>query len=161
MPRILYLHGLHSKPGGVKPTFLRSIGFEVINPHLPDEDFPESVRRAREAFGSEFPDVVVGSSRGGAVALAVPTGEFPVVLIAPAWKRWGDAGVVATPRTVILHSEGDEVIPIGDSRELMTRSGLPPDALRVVGIDHNMTDPEALGALRSAVMSASPSNSGG
>jgi hypothetical protein len=151
MTRLLYLHGLHSRPGGVKPTFLRSIGFEVINPHLPDEDFAESVRRAREAFEGDRPGVVVGSSRGGAVALAVSTGAVPVILIAPAWRRWGSAEVVATPNTVILHSGGDEVIPIADSRALIARSGLPPEALRVVGNDHNMTDPGALEALRSAV----------
>ncbi|QDV33195.1 alpha/beta hydrolase family protein [Tautonia plasticadhaerens] len=152
MTRVLYLHGLHSRPGGVKPTFLRSIGVEVINPHLPDEDFPESVRRAREAFEAESPDVVVGSSRGGAVALAVPTGEVPVVLIAPAWRRWGDQDDVrATDRTVLLHSERDEVIAIEDSRELVRRSGLPAESLVVVGVDHNMTDPEALDALRWAV----------
>lgn len=152
MTRVLYLHGLHSRPGGVKPTFLRSLGFEVINPHLPDEDFPGSVRRAWEAFERESPEVVVGSSRGGAVALAVPTGPIPVVLIAPAWRRWGDRdGTRATDRTVILHSEGDEVIPIEDSRELVTRSGLPDEALVVVGMDHDMTDPEALDALRWAV----------
>ena len=154
MTKVLYLHGLYSRPGGFKPTFLRSQGFEVINPHLPDEDFAESVRRAREAFEGERPDVVVGSSRGGAVALAVPTGEVPAVLIAPAWKRWGSADVLATRRTVILHSEGDEVIPIEDSRELICRSGLRPEALRVVGIDHNMTDAEALETLRLAIEQA-------
>lgn len=151
-PRILYLHGLHSKPGGVKPTFLRSIGVDVINPHLPDEDFEESVARARLAFEANRPEVVVGSSRGGAVALALPTGEVPVVLIAPAWKRWGDSGEVeARPGTVILHSEGDEVIPLADSRELARRSGLPAGAVEVVGDDHNMTDPAAFEALRAAV----------
>ncbi|WP_169975119.1 alpha/beta hydrolase family protein [Tautonia rosea] len=151
MSRILYLHGLYSKPGGVKPTFLKSVGFEVINPHLPDEDFAESVRRAREAFETEQPEVVVGSSRGGAVALAISTGEVPVVLIAPAWKRWGSPDVIATVNSVILHSTGDDVIPIADSRELIHQSGLAPETLRVVGIDHNMTDPEALTALRSAI----------
>ncbi|MBX6311716.1 MAG: alpha/beta hydrolase [Isosphaeraceae bacterium] len=148
--KVLYLHGLYSKPGGVKPTFLRSAGFEVINPHLPDDDFDESVRRAQEAFDRERPDVVVGSSRGGAVALHLETGEVPVVLIAPAWKRWGTA-TRARPQTVILHAEKDEVVPIADSRELLARSGLPASALIVVGLDHNMTDPSALAALRAAV----------
>ncbi|WP_201750101.1 hypothetical protein [Tautonia marina] len=95
--------------------------------------------------------MVVGSSRGGAVALAISTGVVPVVLIAPAWKRWGNAEVVATQNTVILHSEADEVIPTDDSRELIARSGLPPKALWVVGIDHKMTDPEATAALRLAL----------
>lgn len=64
---ILYLHGLGSKPGGIKPAFLRGQGFEVINPALPDEDFEESVRIAGEAYDQHHPDVVVGSA-----AVAVP-----------------------------------------------------------------------------------------
>jgi hypothetical protein len=41
--KILFLHGWHSVPGGVKPTFLAQHGHEVINPKLPDEDFSHAV----------------------------------------------------------------------------------------------------------------------
>ena len=150
---LLYLHGLHSKPGGFKPTFLRNAGFDVLNAALPDDDFAESVRRAQEAFDRGRPHVVVGSSRGGAVALNIETGDVPVVLIAPAWRRWGSADR-ARPRTIVLHSDADDVIPIADSRDLIARSGLPAGALVVVGADHNMTDPEALAALLSAIRNA-------
>ena len=92
--KILYLHGLHSKPGGKKPSFQVSRGYLVINPGMPDEDFVESVRIAQEAYDAEKPDVVVGSSRGGAVAMNMETGVTPVVLIAPAWCRWGTVGTV-------------------------------------------------------------------
>ncbi len=148
--RILYLHGLYSKPGGVKPTFLAGLGHDVVNPHLPDEDFAESVRRAREAFDSMRPDAVVGSSRGGAVALHVDTGDIPVVLIAPAWRRWGHADR-ASPATTILHSRRDEVIPFEDSLELIARSGLPPESLIEVGADHAMIDASAFDALADAL----------
>ena len=37
--KIFFLHGWHSVPGGVKPTFLAQQSHEVINPKLPDEDF--------------------------------------------------------------------------------------------------------------------------
>ena len=37
--KILFLHGWHSVPGGVKPTLLVRHGNEVINPALPDVDF--------------------------------------------------------------------------------------------------------------------------
>ena len=46
--RILFLHGWRSIPGGVRPTFLAQHGHEVINPKLPDEDFPEAVKRLKE-----------------------------------------------------------------------------------------------------------------
>jgi alpha-beta hydrolase superfamily lysophospholipase len=144
--RILYLHGLYSMPGGVKPAFLASRGYEILNPGMPDDDFTASVRIAQEAFDQGRPDVVVGSSRGGAVAMKINSGGVPLVLIAPAWRRWGTAGTVK-PGTVVLHSEGDEVVPIDDSRALVAASRLQADALVVAGIDHNMVDEEAFRAL--------------
>jgi hypothetical protein len=41
----------------------------------------------------------------------------------------------------------DVLVPIDDSRELLRNSSLPETALRVVGEEHDMTDPEALRAL--------------
>src|SRR4051794_24002622 len=67
--KVLFLHGWQSVPGGVKPTYLKDHGHEVINPKLPDEDFAEAVRIARAEFDTHKPQVVVGSSRGGAVAM--------------------------------------------------------------------------------------------
>ena len=37
--KILYLHGWNSVVCGVKPTYLRSHGHEVIEPQLDHEDF--------------------------------------------------------------------------------------------------------------------------
>ena len=68
---VLFLHGWNSKPGGVKPSFLAAHGHTVINPRLPDEDFDESVRIAQAEVDQNRPDVVVGSSRGGAVAMNI------------------------------------------------------------------------------------------
>src|SRR5262249_44543977 len=79
--KVLYLHGLYSKPGGVKPTFLRQHGHEVTNPALPDDDFSRSVDIARHALGDDRHAVIVGSSRGGAVALNLDPGPVPLVLI--------------------------------------------------------------------------------
>ena len=44
--KVLFLHGWTSVPGGVKPTYLKEHGYEILNPALPDEDFEESVRIA-------------------------------------------------------------------------------------------------------------------
>jgi hypothetical protein len=73
----------------------------------------------------------------------------PLVLLCPAWKRWGTARTVK-PGTVILHSPADEVIPIAESRELVRASGLPDSALIVVGTDHRLADPEPLAAMLAA-----------
>src|SRR5580700_6195234 len=72
--KILFLHGWQSVPGGVKPTFLAQHGHSVINLKLPDEDFAVAVRIAQEEFDRHQPDVVVGSSRGGAVAMNIRCG---------------------------------------------------------------------------------------
>lgn len=144
--KILFLHGLGSKPGGFKPTFLREQGFEVVNPGLPDDDFERSAQIAQDAFEAEKVDVVVASSRGGAVAMNIDIRDTPLVLIAPAWKRWGKATTVKCD-TVILHSPADELVPIEDSRELLRSANLRDDALKVVGEGHYMTDDAALAAL--------------
>ena len=141
--RILFLHGWTSVPGGVKPTFLKDHGHTVFNPKLPDEDFEEAVRTAQEEFDKHQPQVVVGSSRGGAVAMNIDSGNARLVLLCPAWKRWGTAKTVK-PGMVILHSRADDVIPFGDSEELVRNSGLPASALIEVGNDHRLADPEPL-----------------
>jgi hypothetical protein len=144
--RILFLHGWRSVPGGVKPTYLVQHGHEVINPKLPDEDFEEAVKIAQEVFDKYQPDVVVGSSRGGAVAMNITSGDARLVLLCPAWKNWGTAKTVK-PGTVILHSRADDVVPFAHSEELVRSSGLPASALIEVGNDHRLADQEPLDAM--------------
>jgi hypothetical protein len=69
---ILFLHGLNSTPGGIKPTYLAKHGHMVLNPKLPDEDFDKSVRTAQGEFDRHHPDVVVGLRRGGNVDCRAP-----------------------------------------------------------------------------------------
>jgi alpha-beta hydrolase superfamily lysophospholipase len=146
---ILFLHGWQSVPGGLKPTYLIEHGHEVINPALHDDDFAETVRTAQAEYERHRPDVIVGSSRGGAVAMNIESGSTPLVLLCPAWRRWGTATTVK-PGTVILHAEADDLIPIANSRDLLRTSGLPESALIVVGTDHRLADPEPLQAMLEA-----------
>jgi hypothetical protein len=147
--KILFLHGWNSVPGGVKPTYLKGRGHEVVNPALPHEDFPAAVRVAQAAFDEHRPEVVVGSSRGGAVALAIDSGGARLVLLCPAWRKYAP-DVRAKPGTVVLHSRADDVVPFADSEELVRASGLPSAALVEVGGDHRLADPEPLAALARA-----------
>src|SRR5438552_13067523 len=137
--KILFLHGWRSVPGGVKPSYLTGHGHEVINPALPDEDFDAAVRIAQAEFNRCRPDVVVGSSRGGAVAMNIDIGEARLVLLCPAWKRCGTARRVK-PGTVILHSRADDTIPFAETVELVRNTGLPDSALLEVGTDHRLAD---------------------
>lgn len=143
MPKILFLHGLHSVSKGVKPSYMIQHGHEVINPALDDDDFEKAVQIAQAHFDEHQPDVVVGSSRGGAVAMNINSGDAKLVLMCPAWKKYGTAKTVKAG-TVTLHSKNDDVIPFADSVELVRNSGLPVYTLIEVGSDQRLADPESL-----------------
>ena len=145
--KVLFLHGWQSVPGGVKPTYLKDHGHTVINPKLPDDNMEEAVRIAQAEFDQHYPQVVVGSSRGGAVAMNINSGEARLVLLCPAWKKWGTARTVKHG-TVILHSRADDVVPFADSEELARNSG---GTLIEVGTDHRLADPEPLAAMLKAL----------
>ena len=104
MPRILYLHGLSGSPYGQRAMRLRSrYGAKSIRaPELPfsANGFQRiRLRNAVNAFGifssaeaiavAEMegfrPDIVIGTSLGGAVAMRV-AGSRPLLLIAPVWN---------------------------------------------------------------------------
>lgn len=144
--RILFLHGWKSVVGGKKPSFLIEEGHEVLNPALPDDDFDESARIAEAQYNEHRPDVIVGSSRGGAVAVNMNSGATPLVLLCPAWKNWGNATTVKE-NTIILHSRQDDVIPFADSEDLVSNSDLFPESLVEIGTDHRLADPEPLKAM--------------
>jgi hypothetical protein len=153
--KILYLHGWNSVVGGVKPTYLKSHGHEVIEPALEHDDFQAALKTAQAAFDQHQPEVVVGSSRGGAVAVNLESGAARLVLICPAWKKWGTVKTTK-PGTLILHSRADDVVPFEDSVELLSKSGLSETSLIEVGQDHRLADPEPLEALGRAVRETRP-----
>lgn len=113
--RILFLHGWTSTPSGSKPTYLEEHGHTVLNPALPDDDFPAAVAIAQAEFDRHHPSVVVGCSRGGAVAMNVDSGDTPLVLLCSAWKRWGTATTVKQ-NTIILRLQTDETVSFADSQ---------------------------------------------
>lgn len=89
-----------------------------------------------------MPAVVVGSSRGGAIAMNIDSGESHLVLLCPAWKKHGTTRIIK-PSATILHSRADDVIPFADSEELVTSNGLSVDTLVEVGHDYRLADPES------------------
>jgi len=142
--KILFLHGLESKPGGSKAQYLEGLGHVVFNPLLPKHDFEESVYIAQEYIDNEMPDVIVGSSRGGAVAMAADTKGTRLVLIAPAWRKF-DVAPQVPQNTTILHCTSDSLVHFEDSEELGIGNLIP------CGESHRMSDVDALEALGRAV----------
>src|SRR5437899_328929 len=120
--QILFLHGLEGSPRGRKATALRDAGHDVVAPTLPKDDLGQAVRLARDSLEACRPAVIVGSSRGGAVAMKLAA-SAPLVLLAPAWRRFGAEPIVRRD-TRILHGVKDDVVPLADSLELEARNGL-------------------------------------
>ncbi len=140
--KILFLNGYGSRPGGINPTILGLHGHSVVEPNLPDDNFARSVTIAQRVFNRHQPDIVVGWSRGGAVAMSIDSNSAPLILLAPAWKNWGTLTTVKSEVT-ILHSAHDELVSIEDSRELLRNSSLAEDRLLAVGEDHRLIDEAA------------------
>lgn len=139
--QMLFLRGWNS--GGVKPTYLATYGNKVHNPKLSDENFREAVRIAQAEFDKHRPQVIVGSSWGGAVAININSGNPQLVLLCPAWKKRGMVKSVRSD-TVILHSRSDDVILSSDSEKLASKSRA---TLIEVGKDHRLADPEPWAAM--------------
>ena len=114
------------------------------------------MRSPRPSSTGTDPDVVVGSSRGGARGDEHPLGRGADWCFSARRGSDGEPPTTVKPGTMILHSEADDVIPIADSRELVARSGLPQSALIVVGTDHRLADPEPLAAMLAAVEGRDP-----
>jgi len=128
---------------------LASQGHSVCDPLLSGEDFALALEAAQDAFATFDPEVVVGSSRGGAVAMNLDAGSVPLVLLCPARRRWGKVDAVP-PGTIILHSKEDETVPFEDSLELLANSGLGDGSLVVTGGDHRLSDADSLRRLLDA-----------
>ena len=140
--KIVYLHGLHSSPMSYKRKVLEDMGHTVCAPHLQPDNWSASVSHARNTINRVKPDVVVGSSRGGAVALAIQP-DCPMVLIAPAYAKYYPEAKLSS-NACVLHSMDDEVVPYSDSVKL-TESR--PGHLYKVGGNHRMNDEEAITTL--------------
>lgn len=78
----------------------------------------------------------------------INSGGTPLVLLAPAWKRWGKATAVKK-NCVVIHSPHDECVAFKDSVELCNASGV---RLIAAGVDHRLNDPQARLALMDALL---------
>jgi predicted esterase len=129
------------------------------------KSFAACVDIQNAAIGQEKPDIVVGSSWGGAVAVELirrGTWSGPTVLLAPAVHRVAaktrrnDIQEIAQQlrghRIIIFHDPKDDVVPFGDSEELARAAQVELRAVnagghRLLGICYDGQLAETLRAL--------------
>jgi hypothetical protein len=148
--RIQFIHGLEGSPQGEKARFLAQ-RFEALTPAMNTADFEASLEVQRFALQQFSPDVLVGSSFGGAVALELLRRNHwrgPTVLLAPAAKAFGiPLSIPQGVPVVIVHGRRDDLIDPGDSVAL-SRTG-SPELVELVEVDdeHRLQSVVASGAL--------------
>lgn len=149
-PRVLWITGMGSR--GMGPRELAAMGYDVkqigtttnrfaaylgrfkrygVFPHRADQLGAAHMaanisKHDMEMKDMEFiPDVVVGTSQGGAVVMHIshnyPMSKF--VLGAPAWKIFGGDPSELPKDTIIIHGERDITVPVDDSIELQDKYG--------------------------------------
>ena len=142
--KVLFLHGLEGTPNGTKVRHLKSAGIDIIAPKLPKSSWDESRKLALDVLKNHDIGLIVGSSRGGALACELDT-DIRKVLIAPAWRRFlGDTVPNIDASTIILHCVEDDLVDYDDSVELKNDYHA---ALITIGQNHRMSDPDTLACL--------------
>jgi pimeloyl-ACP methyl ester carboxylesterase len=134
--RVQFVHGLESSPQGVKAQLL-SAHFTALTPEMDTHDFEASVAVQARALAEFGPDVVVGSSYGGAIVVAMlqrGLWKGPTLLLAQAaLRRRMPAELPAETDVWLVHGTRDEVIDPEDSR-ILARSGTP-GRVRLIEVD--------------------------
>lgn len=149
--RVLFFQDRQTRAADNQTIHLTQNGLSVVAPDLPLEDVERSIAVAEALRERIRPDVIVGHSRGGALAMNMDSRDTPILLLAPKWESWGTA-TSAKSGTLILHSPKDSVVPIDASKRLLRQSGLPENALIETGQSHRLISPEALNDLLEACL---------
>ncbi len=125
--KVQFIHGLESSPQGRKAQLFQR-HFETCTKAMNTRDFWGCVERQAKAIEEFRPQILVGSSFGGAVAVALlrrNQWRGPTVLLAQAALRYDpEARLPEGVPVILVHGLKDDVIDIEDSRKL-ARTGTP------------------------------------
>ena len=174
--RILFLHGLEGSPEGTKACYLR----EKYEAHIPELDMSElkelkksngnnwsladhydvlwasrePMKQTRAAIEDYQPDLIIGSSMGGALLakMAVENAwSGPSIFLASASKLLYN--IVKVPvgvgqKSIWIHGSADVEVPLDDSLEIAKASG---GSVEVIEDGHRLEKLVELGSLDDAI----------
>ena len=148
--RVQLAHGLEGSPQGAKARLL-SQHFETRVPAMDTSDFESCVVLHARELAAFQPDVLVGSSFGGAVVVALlQRGAWrgPTLLLAQAAVARGlPAELPEGVDVLLVHAREDPIVPTQGSR-LLAATGTPGRVrLLEVDDDHALHASVASGAL--------------
>jgi dienelactone hydrolase len=125
--RVLFAHGLESSPQGSKAR-LFAAHFTALTPAMNTRDFESCVAVHAQAVADFRPDVVVGSSFGGAVVVALLMRGLwrgPTLLLAQAAYHYDpNARLPEGVPVTLVHAVQDDVVAVSESRRLAS-TGTP------------------------------------
>ena len=148
--RVQFIHGLESSPQSTKALLLAE-HFESLTPAMDTADFAGCVELQRDTLEEFRPDVLIGSSFGGAVAVELLQRGFwrgPTLLLAQAAIRRGQQARLPDAVPIwIVHGSRDEIIAPEDSRVLAAAGSQRWVRLIEVDDDHPLRESVRSGKL--------------
>lgn len=148
--RVQFAHGLESSARGTKARILAE-HFDAVTPEMDTADFEACVAVHAAALRSFRPDVLVGSSFGGAVAVELLSRGLwrgPTLLLAQAAvRRCPDARLPGSVPVWLVHGLRDSIVAPEDSRRLVETA--PSASVRLIEVDddHRLARSVAAGRL--------------
>lgn len=134
--RVQFVHGLESSPQSTKAKVLAD-HFDALTPAMNTEDFESCVATQHAEIERFHPDVLVGSSFGGAVAVALLERGLwtgPTLLLAQAARHYDETVSLPEGVTVwLVHGTGDTLLAPSESRDLAATGS--PDRVKYIEVD--------------------------